>query len=161
MFNVTSQHHPLILVSLSIQFTQNVIRITTMNVKFLLLFLPSVKALLLPIPSSTIQKSIRTAAPYSYPKPRNRLTSYIHKQLSNGPIKYTPSGVAMHLSFPISLPLIQKNDSWGNIATICATASVSHGIGKSTAIGQLLGPPVTAMAIAFLLGSVGFLPPGM
>lgn len=103
-------------------------------------------------------------------------------------------------------------------ATICATASVSHRIGKTTKIGKLLGPPVTgkwkflhnhfflptflpflskfwswwctwhlhpcactftflhicnlhskyillriviiAMAIAFVLGSINFLPPG-
>ena len=60
----------------------------------------------------------------------------------------------------IPVPLIGKDDVWGNIATICATASISHKIGKTTAIGRLLGPPVTAMAIAFCLGSIGFLNPG-
>ena len=55
-------------------------------------------------------------------------------------------------------PLFKQNDSWGNIAAICVTASISHGIGKATAVGRLLGPPVTAMAIAFLLGSIGVLP---
>lgn len=74
-------------------------------------------------------------------------------------LRYAPK-IASSL-FPISLPIIQQNDSWGNIATICATASVSHGIGKTTALGRLLGPPVTAMALAFFLGSVGFLPAGM
>ena len=61
----------------------------------------------------------------------------------------------------LSLPLIQKDDTWGNIAAICATASISHKIGQTTAIGRLLGPPVTAMAIAFVLGSIGVLPAGM
>jgi len=33
-------------------------------------------------------------------------------------------------------------------------------LGRNTRIGRLLGPPVTAMAITFLLASVGILAPG-
>ncbi len=61
---------------------------------------------------------------------------------------------------PLSFPLVGKDDTWGNIAALCATASVSHQLGKTTSIGRLLGPPVTAMAISFILGSIGVLPPG-
>lgn len=83
----------------------------------------------------------------------NRTTkTNLHSLIGNG-----GSGISMK-SIPV--PLIGKDDVWGNIATICATASISHKIGKTTAIGKLLGPPVTAMAIAFCLGSIGFLNPG-
>lgn len=61
----------------------------------------------------------------------------------------------------VSFPFIKTTDSWGNIASICSIASLSHRIGQTTSIGRLLGPPVTAMAIAFTLGSIGFLPSGM
>lgn len=56
--------------------------------------------------------------------------------------------------------IISVNDSWGNIAVLASIASISHRIGKTTRIGKLLGAPVTAMAIAFLLGSIGVLPGG-
>ena len=56
--------------------------------------------------------------------------------------------------------IISVNDSWGNIAILASIASVSHRIGKATRIGRLLGAPVTAMATAFLLGSIGVLPGG-
>jgi len=56
--------------------------------------------------------------------------------------------------------LISVNDSWGNIAILASIASISHRIGKTTRIGRLLGAPVTAMATAFLLGSIGVLPGG-
>jgi uncharacterized membrane protein len=60
----------------------------------------------------------------------------------------------------IALPLISPTDTLGNIACLTATASISHRLGKTTSLGKLLGPPVTAMAIAFVLGSVGVLPSG-
>mmetsp|Transcript_10461 Transcript_10461/g.12140 ORF Transcript_10461/g.12140 Transcript_10461/m.12140 type:complete len:483 (+) Transcript_10461:214-1662(+) len=63
-------------------------------------------------------------------------------------------------NLPISFPIIASDDKWGNIAILCFTASISHSIGKTTKIGKLLGPPVTAMAIAFILGSIGILPAG-
>lgn len=59
-----------------------------------------------------------------------------------------------------ALPLISQHDNLGNIACLTATASISQRLGKTTPIGKLLGPPVTAMAIAFILGSVGVLPSG-
>lgn len=56
--------------------------------------------------------------------------------------------------------LVSPSDNWGNIAILSSIASVSHFLGKSTVVGRLLGPPVTAMAMAFLLGSIGILPSG-
>jgi len=59
-----------------------------------------------------------------------------------------------------SFPLIQPDDTWGNYATLLGTAAVSQVLGKSTPIGRLLGPPVTAMAVTFALATVGVLQPG-
>ena len=56
--------------------------------------------------------------------------------------------------------IISSDDNWGNIATLCTTAVLSQTLGTKTSIGKLLGPPVTAMAIAFTFGSIGILPPG-
>lgn len=61
---------------------------------------------------------------------------------------------------PLSFPLISASDNWANVAVLTSTASISHKIGSSSAIGKLLGAPVTAMAIAFVLGSIGVLPSG-
>ena len=41
---------------------------------------------------------------------------------------------------------------------MCAT--IAQFLGKSTAIGRLLGPPVTAVALTFLLATIGIMPPG-
>ena len=56
--------------------------------------------------------------------------------------------------------LISADDNWANIAALCTIASVSQSVGERTLVGKLLGAPVTAMAIAFALGSIGVLPPG-
>jgi uncharacterized membrane protein len=60
----------------------------------------------------------------------------------------------------LSASLVDSSDDWGNIATLCSTAVLSQSLGTRTAVGKLLGPPVTAMAIAFTFGSIGILPPG-
>jgi hypothetical protein len=60
----------------------------------------------------------------------------------------------------IPTPLIGASDTWGNIAALTGTATVSQVLGRTTSIGRLLGPPVTAMAITFLLASIGVLNPG-
>jgi uncharacterized membrane protein len=59
-----------------------------------------------------------------------------------------------------STPLVAATDTWGNWATLTGTAAISQLAGKTTKIGRLLGPPVTAMAITFLLASIGVLAPG-
>jgi len=48
----------------------------------------------------------------------------------------------------------------GNASAVLVCATVAQFLGKSTAIGRLLGPPVTAMALTFLLASIGVMPPG-
>lgn len=57
-------------------------------------------------------------------------------------------------------PLIASGDCWGNWAVLTGTAAAAQILGTTTAIGQLLGPPVTAMALTFVLASIGVLTPG-
>jgi uncharacterized membrane protein len=56
--------------------------------------------------------------------------------------------------------LIPYDDTWGNLAILTGTATAAQVLGNSTRIGQLLGPPVTAMALTFALASIGILAPG-
>lgn len=60
----------------------------------------------------------------------------------------------------IRFPIVDPSDTWGNVATLCFSATLAQTLGKTTAIGRLLGPPVTAMALSFLLASVGITNPG-
>jgi uncharacterized membrane protein len=55
---------------------------------------------------------------------------------------------------------VAADDSWGNLAALSAVGVAAQQLGNSTAIGRLLGAPVTAMAITFGLASVGVLSPG-
>ena len=48
----------------------------------------------------------------------------------------------------------------GNAAAVLACATIAQFLGKSTSIGRLLGPPVSAMALTFLLATIGWMPPG-
>jgi uncharacterized membrane protein len=57
-------------------------------------------------------------------------------------------------------PLIPYDDTWGNLAILTGAATGAQILGNSTRIGQLLGPPVTAMALTFVLASIGVLAPG-
>lgn len=59
-----------------------------------------------------------------------------------------------------ALPLIGASDTWGNWVALSGTASVAQYLGKTSKIGRLLGPPVTAMAISFALATIGVLNPG-
>jgi uncharacterized membrane protein len=54
--------------------------------------------------------------------------------------------------------LISASNNWGNVAVLSFTASFAQLLGKKTLVGKLLGAPVTAMAIAFVLSSVGIIP---
>ena len=66
------------------------------------------------------------------------------------------SGTRLH-SAPHSV--IPPSDDWGNAAALAVAASLSQVLGRRTAIGRLLGAPVTAMALAFVLSSVAWIPP--
>lgn len=57
-------------------------------------------------------------------------------------------------------PLIAATDDWGNIAVLLGIASSAQVVGKRTVIGRMLGPPVSAMTMAFVLASIGILNPG-
>ena len=88
--------------------------------------------------------------------------SSFHRRSINSD-KRASAGGGTHLSaislLP-SLPLIKANDSWGNWAVLSGAATWAQELGKTTTVGRLLGPPVTAMAITFVLASVGVLNPG-
>lgn len=60
----------------------------------------------------------------------------------------------------IDLPLIAADDAWGNWAVLTGTATAAQVLGRKTAIGRLLGPPVSAMAMTFLFATIGVLNPG-
>ncbi|KAL3760055.1 hypothetical protein ACHAWU_006603 [Discostella pseudostelligera] len=57
--------------------------------------------------------------------------------------------------------ILSPSDTWGNIATLAFSASLAQLLGKTTTIGKLLGAPVTAMALTFVLSSVGLIPTRM
>lgn len=69
------------------------------------------------------------------------------------------SSTALAASPPSLASLVSPGDHWGNIAVLSCAASLAQLLGKSTAPGRLLGAPVTAMALTFVLSSVGW-PPG-
>lgn len=57
-------------------------------------------------------------------------------------------------------PWIHANDNWGNWAILTFNAASAQHLGRSTALGKLLGPPVTAMFLSFAMASVGIINPG-
>ena len=59
-----------------------------------------------------------------------------------------------------NLPLIDAGDQWGNWAALTGAASLAQILGRSTKVGKLLGPPVTAMALTFAMASIGILNSG-
>jgi len=79
--------------------------------------------------------------------------------LSSRPSRLVPR-TELGLSFPLELPLIGANDAWGNWAVLAGTATTAQVLGRTTSVGRLLGPPVTAMAMTFLFATIGVLNPG-
>lgn len=71
----------------------------------------------------------------------------------------TRSSTQLGLKLPAT-PLIAANDSWGNWSFLAGMATLAQVLGKSTRVGRLLGPPVTAMALTFCFASIGVLNPG-
>lgn len=60
----------------------------------------------------------------------------------------------------LKFPLVHPADTWGNVATLAFSAASAQILGTTTAVGKLLGPPVTAMALSFVLASIGVSNPG-
>ena len=85
--------------------------------------------------------------------------SSLRKTQTGSPMRIFRASSATQLN-AIQTPLIAASDSWGNIAALTGTATLSQVIGKSTTVGRLLGPPVTAMALTFVMASIGILNPG-
>ena len=59
-----------------------------------------------------------------------------------------------------SFSLIGPNDRWGNWMALLGSAAVAQVLGEKTRVGQLLGPPVTAMALTFVMATIGIVPAG-
>lgn len=78
----------------------------------------------------------------------------------NHPPKTTATSSSTQLKLFPSIPWIEATDMWGNWAALTGTATISQVLGKTTRVGRLLGPPVTAMAITVALASIGILNPG-
>ena len=73
------------------------------------------------------------------------------------------SSHAFHVPAPIRKPrplasLIDANDNWGNWAALIGTATLAQQ--SKASVVQLLGPPVSAMAMTFGLASTGVLTAG-
>ena len=58
----------------------------------------------------------------------------------------------------MSTSVIASTNHWGNIAALSFAASLAQLLGKTTLVGRLLGAPVTAMALTFVLSSLNFIP---
>ncbi|KAK1742255.1 DUF819 domain-containing protein [Skeletonema marinoi] len=94
------------------------------------------------------------------------LSTSLSKKLNTMPsqslnIKFVstmPSSSSTALYATPSPSLISSSNHWGNVAALSFTASLAQLLGKKTLVGKLLGAPVTAMAVAFVLSSVGFIP---
>jgi uncharacterized membrane protein len=59
-----------------------------------------------------------------------------------------------------ALPLIPADDQWGNWMALTGLATAAQILGRTTVLGRLLGPPVSAMALTFAAATVGLLNPG-
>ena len=85
-------------------------------------------------------------------KPINKKWSAFDVKLSSSAVRAVPPSSIVPTS------LISASNHWGNIAALSLAASLAQLIGKTTLIGRLLGAPVTAMALTFMLSSVSIFP---
>lgn len=100
---------------------------------------------------------------FSSPSPSTRLpsTSFKAAVSTTKRVHSSYSTAVLHAaaaSNDILPSLISASNNWGNVAALSFTASFAQLLGKKTLVGKLLGAPVTAMAIAFVLSSVGIIP---
>jgi uncharacterized membrane protein len=100
---------------------------------------------------STQQQRVPLAANQYYLKGASFASSVRHPNQSQ-----LAAGMIPFLTFP----LVKANDTWGNVAVLASCASLAEVFGTKTKGGRLLGPPVSGMFIAFVLGSIGILAPG-
>ena len=84
-------------------------------------------------------------------KPINKWSAFDVKLPSSALRALPPSSI-------VPTSLISASNHWGNIAALSLAASLAQLIGKTTLIGRLLGAPVTAMALTFMLSSVSIFP---
>jgi Protein of unknown function (DUF819) len=94
------------------------------------------------------------------PRPHQRMIARIHHP-PRPPRLDSPRRLGgHHLLLLPSTPWIAAHDAWGNIAILTGAAWSAQILGNCTAIGRLLGPPVTAMTLTFALASIGLIAPG-
>jgi uncharacterized membrane protein len=95
----------------------------------------------------------------AFPSPSSfsKLNAMPSQSLNDAIFSKTLSSSTILYAAP-SPSLISSSNDWGNIAVLSFTASSAQLLGKKTLLGKLLGAPVTAMAVAFVLSSVGVMP---
>jgi uncharacterized membrane protein len=125
------------------------------------------KVLLLRLISVLIYLSAKVQgfAPPSFPRGVIHKTSrqFPQKSFKENPqlsIQVAARDTGRLRALPFHLPLIGADDAWGNWAVLAGTATAAQVLGRTTAVGRLLGPPVSAMAMTFFFATVGVLNPG-
>jgi len=121
-------------------------------------------------PAINPQISPKTTAAFSPNKVNHRQSSIVTRSaltsISSSPRPYyrrarvgnavIPSSNTALYASPSSI--ISPSDDWGNVAVLSLAASLAQLLGRTTSAGKLLGAPVTAMALSFVLSSVGWVP---
>ena len=95
---------------------------------------------------------------YSYSPPFIQQKSVSLQPSSYHVSKRLSSGIDSSTSLASSSSIISSTNNWGNIAALSFAASLAQLLGKTTLISKLLGAPVTAMALTFVLSSVSWIP---
>jgi uncharacterized membrane protein len=83
-----------------------------------------------------------------------------YDRLPKNPMPFSGRNTKSSTQLHVRLPIIGPEDIWGNWAVLSGLAALAQVLGQRTMIGKLLGPPVTAMALAFVAATVGILTPG-
>lgn len=117
-------------------------------------FLPTATSLVVTI-GAHLSRHYHNADAFSSPASRSKVMSMPYGALNNSVSSMRPSSILYTSPTP---SLISDSNHWGNVAALSFTASIAQLLGKRTFVGKLLGAPVTAMAVAFVLSSVGIIP---
>jgi len=72
------------------------------------------------------------------------------------------AATSLHASSVPTIPatLLSKTDTWGNWMVLMGNAALAIVMSKRTTVGKLLGPPITALALTFLMATIRILPSG-
>ena len=75
-----------------------------------------------------------------------------------GDCRYSTATLCAASSATMPTSVIASTNHWGNIAVLSFAASLAQLLGKTSLVGRLLGAPVTAMALTFVLSSLDIIP---